>query len=254
MIRNLKTLGLTLVAAFALSAMAASVASAQTAGHITTPGPVTLNIAETGVGTANALTSFGGTVTCPGSSYTGHKVLTHVETTAGAKHGFITSGATTATITPHYKDGPLGNCRSNPGNFPTTVLTNGCDYVLHSGVTTGGVEGTYGVTADVVCPANAKIEIQAFSSTSGVLRVCLTKVGDEDALGNPLNQGLTGPHLTNQAGGHVGILGTFHSIHVERSGLCAGGVTTTKEGEFHIDATISAKDEEGAPASISISD
>jgi hypothetical protein len=253
MIRNLKTLGLILLTAFALSAMVASVASAQ---KITSPaGKITLNIAETGgVGTNNALTMFGNTVTCPGSSYTGHKVLTHAETTAGAKHGFIASGETTATITPHYKNTPVGNCRSNPGGFPATIKTNGCDIVFHAGVTTGGVEGTYGLTADVVCPAGAKIEVRSFTSTSEALVVCVVSIGDEDVLEKPINQGLTGAHLTNAPEGHVDVFGTFHSLHAERSGLCANEVKTTKEGQIHIDATMSAKNELGEPASISISD
>jgi hypothetical protein len=45
---RLKTLGLALVAVFALSAVAASAASAQQ-GKLTSDGPVTLTITETGV-------------------------------------------------------------------------------------------------------------------------------------------------------------------------------------------------------------
>ncbi len=55
MIRNLKALGLTLAAVFAMSAIAASAASAQQ-GTLTSDGPVTLYGTETGPAGSNAIT------------------------------------------------------------------------------------------------------------------------------------------------------------------------------------------------------
>jgi hypothetical protein len=97
MIRNLKALGLALVAVFALSAVAASAASAQQ-GFITSTGPVTLDGVEDGTNyfEIHNLEPFGKVrVECPGSTFKGHEV--------GSTKG-IPSGAKTATITPNYNN------------------------------------------------------------------------------------------------------------------------------------------------------
>jgi hypothetical protein len=237
MIRNLKTIGLALVAVLAVSAMTASAASAQK-GKLTSDGPVTLHIKENPAPAINALTSFGSETKCPNSSYTGHKYNV-------TPHGLIASGETTATITPHYNQAA---CTS--GTFSSTVDMNGCDYVFHVGNTTGGVAGTYGVTADVVCPVGGHIVVTVWSGETHVAPefiVCTVTVKPQT--------GLIGPHLTNQAGGqHVLIKGTFNNVHVTRSGACTGGPTqTTTEGQFHIDATISGTNAAGGATAINIS-
>jgi len=242
MIRNFKALGLALVAVLALSAMAATTASAQQ-GELTSDGPVTLDITETGVAGSNALTAFGSSVECPGTTYKGHKFNV-------TPHELIPSGSTTATVTPQYKQ----PCHVSGGR-QATIATNGCDFVFHVGSTTGGVPGTYGVTADVVCPVAANgIHVTVFSNTPPAAEganLCTLEV-----TGGALNQGLAGAHVTNGSGGHINVAGTFNNIHVERTGLCIfdGGGTTTTAGQFHIDATVSGTNAGGAATAISISD
>jgi hypothetical protein len=145
MIRNLKVLGLAMMAILALSAVVASAASAQN-GRITSTGNFTLTGTEI-AGKVNALAFEGVTVECPGSTYDGHKFNV-------TPHTFIPSGAEVVTITPTYKQ-PCKN------NFSTsTVDMNGCDYVMHIGPTIAPLgTDTYSVTYDIVCPAGKDITV-----------------------------------------------------------------------------------------------
>ena len=93
MARNLKALGLALFVVFALSAVAASAASAQV-GKLTSDGPVTLFGTQTGEAKNNALIAFGGETTCTKASYTAHKYNV-------TPHDDIPSGESSITITPN---------------------------------------------------------------------------------------------------------------------------------------------------------
>src|ERR1044072_3755126 len=84
MIRNLKAPGLALMAVFALTAMAASTASAQQ-GTLTSDGPVTLIGTETGEPNDNSISMFGTTIRCPGSTHTAHHSNGSPHTTIRAK-------------------------------------------------------------------------------------------------------------------------------------------------------------------------
>ncbi|MGC1853263.1 MAG: hypothetical protein WA687_12575 [Solirubrobacterales bacterium] len=249
MIRNLKTIGLALVALLALSALAASVASAQNQGTLTSTGPVTLTGSETGALLANATTGPLGSITCPGSTYTGHAVLTHAQTTAGSKHGLITVPATTATITPHYAT----KCQAHIpilGTRPVTVTMNGCDYVFHIGLTTGG-GATYGVTTDIVCPPGKQMEKHIYKTGSvghpDADTICTLKLGETN------NQGIAGLHVVNTAGGTLGINGTVENVHTESTGsLC--GTSTSETADLDIDVTIKGDNGSGVPTEISVTD
>lgn len=234
MIRNFKALGLALVAIFAMSAMVASSASAQ--GKLTSDGPVTLDITETGVETANSLEAFGGTTVCPGTTYTGHAYNV-------TPHGLIASGATTATITPHYKQ---ENCRAS-GN-PATVITTGCDFVFHLGASTG--VDKFAVTTDVVCPPEvAGIHVQVFSSTTESTKICELTVKPQTGL-----SGVSVETTTNASPHDLDIVGTFQNIHVSRSGACLldGKGSTTTTGKFNIDATVKGTDANGSATAITV--
>jgi hypothetical protein len=175
MIRNLKFLGLALVAVFAFSAMAASAASAQN-GIITSDGPFTLS----GVNRAgsaeseNALTAFGQEVNCPNATYTGHKVNV-------TPHEKIANNSSAATITPTY-----GTCKIG-GTIKATVDMNGCDYVFHLGATTG-VTDQYKVTATVVCPTGKHIVLTLFTNStfhannSSFCHITITEAASYDGL------------------------------------------------------------------------
>jgi len=245
MVRNLKVLGLALVAMFALTAVAASVASAQQ-GKISTDGPVTLKGEETGVA-ANSLTAFGLKVECPGSSYTGHKYNV-------TPHGFIANGETTATLSPKYKE-EAENCKVTPGNFIATIDMNGCDYVIHLGVTTGGVANTYGVTFDVVCPVGKEITLTIWTNavdhtTVGKAPFCVQHV--------PPQTGLLGAHATDTKNGHIDLTGTVEGIKVTESASATHPVLCPKKetlaGKFDLDVTVKGLNEAGGATSIGISE
>jgi hypothetical protein len=224
MTRNLKTLGLALVAVFALSAVVASAASAQ--GKITSDGPVTGTGTEI---TPNKLTALGRTVECPGSTMTFHEYNV-------TPHKPVPDDATTATATPHYK-----NC-TVPGVGPATVIMNGCHYVFHIGGTTG-VADQFSATIDIVCPAGKVIEVQAFSSHPGGIKLCTTTVKAQT--------GLVGARATtNTASDDVVATGEVGGIHVEQHGLC--GAKTETGAKFDLNLTIQGKNAAGGATGITV--
>jgi hypothetical protein len=243
MIRNLKALGLALVALFAMSAVAASVASAETPGVITSDlnkTAVTLKGTDTGGETvvegekvfdnSFTVTVLGNTIKlrCPESHYTGHKALTEAETKEEKKHQPLTVGETKITVVPTYT-----NCTD--GTNVINVAMNGCDYDFYDATTTGGIAGTYGVTVDIVCPEGKKIEI-----TGGV---CTVKVGPQ--------AGLKGFHLTNTPAGattkdDVDITGTV-TVKATACGIAV-------EPIYHADVTMKGYNSLGGEIGVTVSD
>ncbi len=234
MTRNLKALGLAFFAMFALGAVAASAALATPV--LTSDGPVTLDGVETGTpGVDNSLTFEGHVVKCPGSTYTGHEYNV-------TPHEFIEPPVSTVTINPQYNQ---SECAAD--EFSATVVTEGCDYVFHTGEKIS--EGTYSVTADVVCETGKAIYVEAFAGESHGFRVCTDKV--------PAQTGIEGTaHLTNtpESGGvpdDIDLAGTFEGITVHQSGLC--GTASGATGVLHVDLTITGTNESGGATGVTIS-
>jgi hypothetical protein len=235
---NFKTLGLALLTAFALSAVAAAAASAQQ-GLLTSDGPVTLRTEETGGAGSNVWTMFGQRTECPGSTPVGHKFNV-------TPHSFIPSGSTTITLTPNYK-----NCIS-PFGFLVTMDMNGCDYVAHIGQTTASVD-TYGVVFDIVCAAGQEITKTIFTNAAAHAAgtpFCIIHI--------PPQIGLAGAHVTDTTNGHIDITGTVQGIKATRTAsathplLCPH--STTETASMDIDVTVRGLNEVGAPTSIGISE
>jgi hypothetical protein len=256
MTRNLKLLGLALVAFLAMSAMVASAASAQ--GKLTSDGSVTLKATATGGAGANTLEAFGLKVECPGGTYTGHKYTlesetTHEETTGLKEHNLlIPVPATTVTFTPHYNQANH-NCIIVGTSLRYTIDVNGCDYVFHLGGT--NASGNYNVSADIVCPPNKEITITIWTTTDLHTSqpnspFCVFHV--------PPQNGLTGAEGKNTAGGHIGVTGTISGITMRRTAsashpaLCPH--TTTTAGKLKLDLTVTGHNAVGANTSISLSD
>ena len=246
MTRNLRTLGVALSVAFALSAVAASVASAQgEQGLLTAPkfSPMTLRAEEIGGEGANSLTAFGVKMECPGSTYTGHKYNV-------TPHAFILTGATNITLTPHYKQESCVVSKI----LRMTVQTNGCDFAVHLGETSpaGNNERTYAVTTDIICPVEKELTMKAYTTEPKHEKgesFCELHIKSQ--------AGLKGAHATDTGNGYVDIGGQIEGAHVLRTGtadplLCPEGTTTT--GKFDIDFTIEGHNEGGEPVAISISE
>jgi hypothetical protein len=149
MIRNLKTLGVALVAVLALSAMAASAAQA-------TIGNARATI-EGGSGfihgtdeVAGTLTRNGRTVTCSISHY---------------KSNTVVNEDASITVTPEYT-----NCTS--AGLPATVTMNGCNFVFTFTADAPGGVHTFTAISHLECPGTNVVEIHVYSSennhTAGV--------------------------------------------------------------------------------------
>lgn len=235
MIRNLRTLGLALVAIFALSAIAASAASAQQ-GVLTSDGPVTLDMTETGNG-QNATTMFGEKIECQGTIYTGHQYNV-------TPHMPIPGPTTTITVTPHYNN---ANCTAFPGPRKATITMNGCDFVFHIGNTVPGMPDRYFLFADIVCPAGQKIVKHVYLAPNNEeIPWCTYTIGPQ--------AGLPGARVTTTTGGanDIDIIGSFKNIHVEKHGMCGAG--TTNFGEWDIDLTVKGTGPGGQETGITVTD
>lgn len=242
MARNLKPLGLVLAAVLALSATTAATASAQTNGELTTDSTsVALVGKETGGTGSNAFTAFGGKMECPGTTYTGHKVLTAAQTEEGVKHTAIPVGASSITVTPHYV-----NCTiySGASVFPSTVDMNGCDYEFHIGETNVSKAETYKIKTTVVCPTAKHIQITYFSSSTHAFRVCTVTITHDP-------KGYDGLHATDTTNGKIDIAGTIEGIKADRSGLC--GTLTDEKAIWHTDVEVEGRNEAGAATDVGIS-
>jgi len=240
MIGNLKALGAALAAIAILAALTAGNASAQQ-GQLTSDGPVTLAGTEIGEPGSNALTMFGGKVECPGSTYTGHKVLTAKETEEEKGHQLLPSGSTEGTVTPHFNQ---ANCAAVSGEeeFSATVTLNGCDVVLESSETIS--EGEYAGTGALQCPVGKVIEVDLFLGASHGFMVCKF-VGEA--------QGSSGvATLTNTEKGTVEVTGAITNISGTQSGLC--GSNETESGELHFSAEVTGLNEAGEATAIAVSD
>jgi hypothetical protein len=243
MTRNLKTLGLALVAVFAMAAMYASTASAQnTKGWLTSDGPVTLEGTDT-VGEKSKLTfihekKLTGEIECHGK-YTVGKV-------GSTPHDvFLNLGTTTTsfTVTPHYT---ACTAKIGAAHAYLTVTMNGCDYVLTLGTTTG-VESRYGGTADIICPVGKVIEIHAYSDAAHKNNICTYTVLAQT--------GKTGGFAQN-SGETVTLGGPIKGITAVRhkTVLCGNLNTHTSEAELDIHALLQGTNEEGKETKIFITE
>jgi hypothetical protein len=243
MTRNLKALGLALVAAFVMSAVAASAASAQQ-GTITSDGPVTLTLSEI-IAANNYFKAFGLEIRCPGSTMTGHKVTTTPHTT-------IPVGSIEATLTPKFV-----NCLILGLNWTATVTMNGCDFDLKVGETTPvGTANTYGASASLTCPQGQEVTLEIWTpgKHNGVNPpMCVIHFGEQ------LDK--TGPHLTDTTQGgtanDIDLKGVFTGIVATKTAsaedpiLCPHATTVT--GELGIDITIKGDSAGGAATGVGLS-
>ena len=154
MIRNLKVLGLALVAVLAMGAIAASAASA---GSFTSDAAVT-NIVAGQVGEHEFVTNTG-VVVCEVAHFTGEQ-----------------EGETTATVT----SSPLYTECEFQGLFSITVSVNGCDYVFHASSATEGTTDIAGCNESVPyiqvgSLATCRVRVQ---QQNGIGPISYTEVGN----------------------------------------------------------------------------
>ena len=154
MTRNLKALGLALLAVFALGAIGTQAASAADAHEFHSDGPRTIITANNvGEGSHTFQVGAAGTVECTGATFESTVVGTEVVKDQTYK-------ADTITATPKYTGCTFGG-------QPATVFFNDCAYVLDSDTTEGNttVAGSKHANVDIECAANNKIQVHTVNCT-----------------------------------------------------------------------------------------
>ena len=197
MIPNLKVLGLALVAVLAMSAIGASVASADDLASDSTP--VTLTGKQSGGG--DVLTTTAGTVKCKEINYTATNVATPT---------------TTVDVTPNYPEKTSGGEQNCTGfGFPATVATNGCTFRFTIGeATTGGF--------DIICPAGQ--EITATARSAGVTK-CIVHIGAQNIAAGITYSNTGAAGTTREIDITANLAGTLAYKHTTGAGIgdCTAG-------------------------------
>ncbi len=198
MTRNLKMLGLALIAVFALSAMAAAAAQATPLFTATSYNASIHATTEQKIGgESEYFESIGRKVECEIAHFT----------------GTATANSSTLSITPDYTDHTQGgNCKAGQ-TLTATVTENGCSYLFHTKEKTAT---DYDVTVDIVCPTKP-IEVHVSGET------CTITVGSQTA-GGTLTAVNNGKHV--DLSGTVTVNSTVHSKSTLVCGVTSG---TSKE-------------------------
>jgi hypothetical protein len=201
MIRNLKALGLALAVVFAMSAVAASAASAE------------VFLTGTGAVEAEATDPAATFATAVGTKFVCHAIYTvgNVdETESPGIHPELVLPATELTITPHYTGcHSFGSGGSELG--PATVTMNGCDFdVALITQPANTVSGRWKVT----CPGSSKIEIHVYTNSTHATNICTFTVFPQEDL--------TGGKAVD-TGNTIALSGNVPNIAMTRDNLLCGG-------------------------------
>ena len=241
MIRNLKVMGLALAAVFALSAVAASAASAEPA----------LFTAEVGAGETAKV--HGGQTEAFGDTFTvnGNPLSCEVAEVSG-KAGTAGPSSTTVSLKPEYE-----NCHVIALGFitlPATVTVNGCEYKFNATKNTPDTESNntpFGADLTIVCPENQQIEIHVYEDAT-------KHANDEPLCTYDIEPQTVNSHiqLTNHANSPNDIIAHVTSLPIEldntkQSSLC--GETTHPNAIYNGEDTLTAEDEAGNPVNSSVS-
>jgi hypothetical protein len=154
--RNLRALGLLLVASFAISAFTAS--AAQAAPEFSVGESATIRMTPAVFGN-NLVTKIKGieTITC--KELTAEGELEGVSIAVTAKNIAYTT------------------CDANAGKNPVTVNVNGCEYKFTVTKSLGGEE--FSGVIHLVCPTAKGIEFTVYSGTPHTTAICTFEVGEQ---------------------------------------------------------------------------
>lgn len=236
MIRTLKTLGLALVAVFAISAMVASAAMALTPVLTTTN--ATKIDARTAPGSPGVFNRLGRTISC-----------NKAEFNAPASN----LATTFTTAVPVFAE-----CESPSLKKPATVFMNECDFTFHlTADAKEGGEDTWTAVSDLNCPETKTVTIVVYTDATHATALCTFHIATQT--------GKTKIDLTNEpAGSSFGGVTTSENwvlAHIEIGGIVstATGSILTCGAASDSNATLSATAEVygttsgGLPAGITIS-
>jgi hypothetical protein len=236
-IRNVKALGLMVVAALSVTALIDATALANTGTGVFTCGktPSThtaciLHGAQFGTAAENYFEPVGGMqILCEnaGVTYTANATGTNKD----------------VPVTPHYKD-----CTSE--GLPATVNVNGCTGTITQPTTTG-VGAQYDGTVDIVCPVGMSIDIEVFlfgtPTGSHSVNVCTVKILPKNGLTSTVAE-------VGTSGGKDDIVvkTNITNIKYERTGSC--GTASGESGKLASTVTWTAKNAANEPDDVWLSD
>ena len=207
MIRNFKALGLALMAIFALSAMTASVASANPKFTSATGVYPQHLVAEDTVGSEDEFTVSSFALTCSGETFT----------------ATLSAASNAVSFTPNYV-----NCKTKGSTFNNVTVThNGCNFEFTATTTVSATESRGPV--HIKCPK--PLEIHHFSDEKHTTSSCTNTVVTQTATGEA--------SYTNQAAGHVFVHGSL-GVTVATHGPCTFGLTTNVNSTYHLSDTVTA--------------
>jgi len=231
-IRNLKTLGLALVAVFAMSAVAASAAHATAASFSWDSGTTRLT------GTAAPIAEGGTqkfTITAGALSTSCDTVYATAEVSGTSASSITTIGSPTYTNTVEEKAGEKHTCTNNVGG-KVTVSTTNCNYRFNAGTTV--TAGTSSGTVDIVCPAGSE------GITVNSPGLCLIHIFAQNGLG-PVNYNtMSGPPED------VTIEPLVNNITYTHTGLC--GNATKADGTYTGQVTVKGENASGAQTNATV--
>lgn len=218
MIRNLKVLGLAITAVLALSAVGASMASAD--AFKSEAAPVTLT-GTTDPGTTETFKTTAGSVTCHGS-YVG---------TVNA------TSTTTLSVTPSYS-----GCTAL--GFPgSQVHVNGCSFLFHITPTAGVKTGT----VDIVCPEGQSIKVTALSV--GTLK-CTIDVPAQTGLATVTYSNAGAASGSTREVTVSAVINNLHYLHTSELatglGKCTAGTGT--DGKYEGKALVTGEEDKASGA------
>jgi hypothetical protein len=230
--RNVKILGLALVAAFALSAVVASAASANANYWFTSDaatGATTILKGEQSEPNGDRFVVDGGTVRCETTHYTG--------TTVGPT-------VTTLTLSAEYS-----GCKF--GAFSATVTMGSCHYLIHTDTNGDTTNGSYDTISTITC-------------TSGDITVTVTSAGTTKCIlhvpAQNLGTGLVGTTGTTAGNIHdITAHINFSTITYTQTGgtglgACPNlGSTETHNGLYEGTPTLTGFNADGQPTDITLS-
>lgn len=211
MTRNLKALGLALIAAFAISAVVASTASAA-AAKFRSEASSTILTGKQHAGNDKFVTD-GGTVECNEATYVGSQTGTE---------------ATEASVTPTYS----GCTAFFFINVP--IVTNECEYTFTSGEK--NAQGNFEGSTHIECPAGKAIEVKASST-------CTVTVGTQTPTGGTITYTNVGTGTTREITVDVALTGIHYTEDGSGTG-CPHGQATTN-GTYNGAALVTGENEEG---------
>jgi len=208
--RKLRIFGLALIALVAVSAIGATMASADELTATKYPA-TTIGSNEKEVFT-DEFTTTAGTVKCTTASY----------------KGTLKEKSTTLTVAPTYS-----GCTGF--GFPATVTTTGCNYLFH----VNGTTSTVG-TVDLVCEAGKEITVVA---KSGETVKCTVHVGSQAGLGTVTYSSIGAAGETEEVTAFADLSGVKYT-HTPGTGVgaCVNGSGT---GTLKAKATLTGLEDEG---------